>query len=78
MWPLRLNQQTTALYPDYDLRWPDELFSILRGLSAFNFNVDLLAPACVVAVGFYSRYAFKVVRRSHSKKQRVGLQHPCF
>jgi hypothetical protein len=48
--------QILSMFSNMDFAWPAALLSLYRGLSLVNFNLELLAPECSLAVNFEQKW----------------------
>jgi hypothetical protein len=48
--------QILSMFSNMDFEWPAVLLTLYRGLSLINFNLELLAPECSLAVSFEQKW----------------------
>ncbi len=48
--------QILSMFSNMDFEWPAALLTLYRGLSLINFNLELLAPECSLAVNFEQKW----------------------
>ena len=51
--------QVLAIFAQSNVRWPPQVLALMQVLSAFNFNIEIVAPECLVPdVTFKQKFAF--------------------
>ena len=51
--------QVLAIFAQSSVKWPPQVLALMQILSAFNFNIEIVAPECLVAgISYREKFAF--------------------